>query len=178
MLSRPHPQEATAERHQWLGPKFPLGPGIERLSACPPMGQTRSGTDPDPLLRGKRVGVRRPGMGATHPGRANRVADEEHVSAARSQVSHLDAIACHDVDARLVYEFGPTPAAQSGCTAPPARTKAEGAGTERRPPRQPDHFGFCLLRVCPGPPVRPIAARAFGPKPLAQTMARFRWPPR
>ena len=41
-------------------PEFPLGPGIERLSACSPMGQTRSGTDPDPPFRGMRVGVRRP----------------------------------------------------------------------------------------------------------------------
>ena len=48
-------------------PKVPAGAGNRALVGLSPMGQTRSGTDPDPLLRGKRVGVRRPGIGRHAP---------------------------------------------------------------------------------------------------------------
>ena len=50
----------TAGRHQWLGPSSRWGRESSACRPVPPMGQTRSGTDPDPPFRGMRVGVRRP----------------------------------------------------------------------------------------------------------------------
>ena len=53
----------TAERQPQPWPRlFPPGAGNRVWSAYPPTGQTHSGTDPDPPLRGKRVGVRRPAL--------------------------------------------------------------------------------------------------------------------
>ena len=84
-------------------PKVPAGAGNRALVGLPPMGQTRSGTDPDPLLRGKRVGVRRPGIGRHAPDvpTGSATSNTSTPPAARSATS---TSACHDVDARLVVQ--------------------------------------------------------------------------